>query len=185
MVSKLGRRHVISGRMLLAMFNKRSLTARAFANPKMKSPTAINRDPTLRAVEIPSANGIADARSIAKLYGLFATGGVELGITKQTLDDLMADAIPPSGGLQDLVLKTRMNFSLGFSKPDADFDYASSFRAFGTPGAGGSFCFADPDARLGMAYIMNQMGPYLLDDPREKALRDATYRAVSKLGPGT
>ncbi len=31
---------------------------------------------------------------------------------------------------------------------------------------------------------MNQMGSYLVDDPREKALRDAAYRAVSKLGPG-
>ena len=69
-------------------------------------------------------------------------------------------------------------------KPDHDFDFASSARAYGTPGAGGSFGFADPDARLGMAYIMNQMGGYLVDDPREKALRDATYRAVSKLGPG-
>ncbi len=68
--------------------------------------------------------------------------------------------------------------------PDRDFDFASSMRGFGTPGAGGSFGFADPDARLGMGYVMNQMGSYLVDDPREKALRDATYRAVSKLGPG-
>jgi hypothetical protein len=31
---------------------------------------------------------------------------------------------------------------------------------------------------------MNQMGGYLVDDPREKALRNAAYRAVAKLGPG-
>jgi len=50
--------------------------------------------------------------------------------------------------------------------------------------AGGSFCFVDPDARIAMAYIMNQKGPHLLDAPREEALRDATDRAVAKLGPG-
>ncbi len=69
-------------------------------------------------------------------------------------------------------------------KPSPVFDYASSPRGFGTPGSGGSFGFADPDARLGMGYIMNRMGHHLVDDPREKALRDAAYRAVAKLGPG-
>jgi hypothetical protein len=28
------------------------------------------------------------------------------------------------------------------------------------------------------------MGGYLVDDPRAKALRNAAYRAVAKLGPG-
>lgn len=185
LLTQLGKRHVIPARMIFAMLRKKSLTRRAFNNPKLKDLTSINRDPALRAVEIPSANGMADARSVAKLYGEFATGGGTLGIRKQTLDDLMADPIHPSGGLDDLVLKTKTIFSLGFMKPDFDFDFASSPRAYGCPGAGGSFCFADPDARLGVAYLMNQMGHYLLDDPREKALRDATYRAISKLGPGT
>lgn len=184
LLTHLGKRNAIPGRMLLAMLNRKSLVARAFNNPKLRHPASINSDPRLRTVEIPSANGMADARSIAKLYGVFATGGRDLSMRKQTLDDLMADAAPPSGGQQDLILKTGMSFSLGFSRPDPDFDFASSPRAYGTPGAGGSFCFADPDARLGMAYVMNQMGHYLVDDPREKALRDATYRAVAKLGPG-
>lgn len=52
-----------------------------------------------------------------------------------------------------------------------------------TPGASGSFGFADPDARLSMGYVMNQVGGFLVDDPRETALRDAAYRAVAKLRP--
>ena len=43
----------------------------------------------------------------------------------------------------------------------------------GAPGAGGSFAFADPDARLGYAYVMNKLDFYLSDDPREQSLRDA------------
>ena len=57
--------------------------------------------------------------------------------------------------------------------------FGSSQRAFGAPGAGGSFAFADPDARLGYAYVMNKLDFYLANDPREKALRDAVYRAIS------
>jgi CubicO group peptidase (beta-lactamase class C family) len=52
---------------------------------------------------------------------------------------------------------------------------------FGAPGAGGSFAFADPDARLGHAYVMNEMDFYLSDDPREKPLRSAVDRAITRL----
>ena len=59
--------------------------------------------------------------------------------------------------------------------------FGSSQRAFGSPGAGGSFGFADPDVRLGYAYVMNRLDFYLTDDPREKPLRDAVYRAIARL----
>ena len=169
--------------MLFGLLNRRSLTGRAFGNPRLRNPTAFNRSPPLREVEIPSVNGIGDARSIARLYSEFATGGRTLGLASETLNSLMADAVPPTNGSEDLVLRTETTFSHGFMKPSRRFDFASSRAAFGAPGAGGSFGFADPDARVGMAYIMNQMGGYLTDDPREKALRDATYRALSRLGP--
>jgi CubicO group peptidase (beta-lactamase class C family) len=70
--------------------------------------------------------------------------------------------------------------SLGFLKPGAEFAFGSSQHAFGTPGAGGSFGFADPDARLGFAYVMNNLDFHMFDDPREKALRDAVHRSIGR-----
>ena len=70
-------------------------------------------------------------------------------------------------------------FSLGFLRPGPNGFFGSSQRAFGGPGAGGSFAFADPDAHLGYAYVMNKMDFHLVDDPREKALRDAVYRGIT------
>lgn len=76
-------------------------------------------------------------------------------------------------------------YSLGLLRPGPDLSFGSSPRAFGTPGAGGSFAFGDPDARLGYAYVMNKTDFHMFDDPREKALRDAVYRAIATLGRGS
>ena len=79
----------------------------------------------------------------------------------------------------DVVLGVETIFSLGYAKPFPDFRFGLNEEAFGTPGAGGSFCFADPAAQIGFAYAMNKTGFYLWDDPREKALRDAVYRSIA------
>jgi CubicO group peptidase (beta-lactamase class C family) len=84
----------------------------------------------------------------------------------------------------DAVMGMPSWLSLGFLKPGPQLAFGSSERAFGTPGAGGSFGFADPDARLGFAYVMNNMNYCFFDDPREKPLRDAVYRSIRQFsGP--
>ena len=83
----------------------------------------------------------------------------------------------------DEVLGVPSWYSLGFSA-GAELGFGTSQRAFGTPGAGGSFAFADPDTRLGYAYVMNKMDFYMFDDPREKPLRDAVHRAIKRLSGG-
>ena len=134
-------------------------------------------------VELPAGNGVGTARAIARAYSAFAAGGSELGITPETFARIIA---PPNRQRPlDEVLGIRSYFSLGFVRPGPETSFASSPRAFGTPGAGGSFGFADPDARLGYAYVMNKLDFYLVDDPREKALREAIYRAMSRLGART
>ncbi|MCW2588519.1 MAG: esterase [Mycobacterium sp.] len=161
-----------------AMFNKYSLPARAFlVAAGVSSAEAFNSD-EFRVVEMPAVNGTATARSIAKLYGAAATGASELGLTRGVRDALEAPAVPPTKGLRDKVVHTDTSYSLGFGKPMATFVFGSSDRAFGWPGAGGSFGFADPDTGIGFGYVMNKMGFYAHSDPRELSLRQALFRDV-------
>lgn len=130
-----------------------------------------------RNLEVPSGGGVGTARAIARAYSIFATGGRELGLRQETLDLLAAPAIPPTRGFHDECLKAEVQFSLGFMKPSAVWPFGSP-SSFGAPGAGGSLGFADPEARLGYAYVTSQMGTRLTGDPRDLALRDALYLAI-------
>lgn len=138
-------------------------------------------DPRLFEVELPAGNGVGTARSIARAYSAFAEGGAELGITPETMARITAP--PDVTHPWDEVLGVRTYFALGFLRPGPGYSFGSSPRDFGAPGAGGSFAFADPDARLGYAYVMNKLDFYLSDDPREKSLRDAVYRAMRAAAP--
>jgi CubicO group peptidase (beta-lactamase class C family) len=162
-------------RFVLALFNPFALTGPSLLFAKgIKSPEAFNRD-ELRVVEMPAVNGTATARAIAKLYGSAATASPELGLSADTLDALKKPASPPTGGLRDKMLHVDTTFSLGFNKPIPVCVFGSSDNAFGTPGAGGSFGFADPDTGIGYGYVMNKLGFHLVSDPREVALRHALF----------
>ena len=137
----------------------------------------VNSD-EIRALEIPAGNGTGTAQSLAKVHGVAATGGVELGLTPDVLDALKAPAVPPTTGARDVVGHADTSYSLGFNKPTTEFVFGSSGNAFGTPGAGGSFGFADPDTGVGFAYVMNRMGLHPFSDPRELGLHQALFRDV-------
>jgi len=161
---------------LFAMMNPHSLANRAFANLReLLVDVNFNRLDVL-SIELPAGSGIGEPRAVAAAYGAAVSG--KLGLTPPTLDALVRPAQPPSGGLLDLVLGIPMMYSLGYCKPTPDLPFGSAANAaFGTPGAGGSFGFADPDTGIGYCYTPNRLG-FALTDPRELALRDALYRDV-------
>jgi CubicO group peptidase (beta-lactamase class C family) len=163
--------------LVLGYLNPRSLTARTLGNPKLRSPGDLDK-PEYRRVELGAAGGIGTARAVAKAYGAFAAGGKDLGVRPETIAELSAPAPPPPAGSRDEVLKTDTSYSLGFFKPSAAFRFGTDEGAFGTPGAGGSFGFADPTAGVGFAYAPNRMGFHVWDDPRERTLREALYACL-------
>jgi CubicO group peptidase (beta-lactamase class C family) len=159
-----------------------SITYRTVMNPKFLTDHSNYSRRDVRSVEIPSANGIGQVRSIAKAYSVFATGGSELGINKETLEALTAPAMPPPLGWRDEVLQVDTSFSLGFVKPFHAFEFGVSHKAFGCGGAGVGFAYADPDAQVGFGYASNKMSFYGQDDPREKPVRDVFYRCLQSMG---
>ncbi|HEX4558005.1 MAG TPA: serine hydrolase domain-containing protein [Mycobacterium sp.] len=164
-------------RQVIALVNPFGLAARSIVLADGIKDADVNSD-ELRAIEIPAGNGTGTARALAKLYGIAATGGTQLGLTPDVCDALKAPAVPPTKGLRDYAGQADTSYSLGFNKPMSKWVFGSSGNAFGTPGAGGSLGFADPDTGVGFAYVMNRMGVHPFSDPRELALRQALFRDV-------
>ncbi|SMO64335.1 serine hydrolase domain-containing protein [Fodinibius sediminis] len=131
-----------------------------------------------RNFEVPSGGGVGTARSIAKAYSVFATGGRELNLRPKTVEALSAPAIPSENGFFDEGMKGEVQFSLGFMKSNPTIPFGSS-SSFGSPGAGGAMGFADPENGIGYGYVTSQMGTTLTGDPRDLALRKAVYSVIN------
>ncbi len=124
----------------------------------------------MHAAELPSSNGIADARSVARMYA--ATTGYIDGV-RLLEPNTVATACEVQSDGPDKVIMYPMRFGLGFILPPGLGPTGP--RAFGHAGAGGSLGFADPDLKLGFGYVMNQMelGPNAPE--RASALVEAVY----------
>ena len=130
--------------------------------------------------ENPSGNGIGTARGLAALYGEFAAGGKRIGLTPETLAAVFGPAETPRVDRLDRVMNLDSYFGLGFQKPNPDDGWFSENpAAIGFLGASGAIGVADPAYRVGFAYVTNRMSPGTqVNDPRERALQDALYRAL-------
>ena len=162
-------------RLTLDSFNPRSRIVRTLAGSQLP------HDPQriyAREFEVPSGGAVGTARAIALAYSVFASGGHELGLRHETLALLAAPAIPPARGFYDECLRGEVQFSLGFMKPCENWRFGGP-RSFGSPGTGGAMGFADPDAGIGYGYVTSRMGMTFTGDPRDVALRDALYSALS------
>jgi CubicO group peptidase (beta-lactamase class C family) len=133
--------------------------------------------PELRAAEVPAANGVTNARSMARMYaGL--TGPVEGGPAEALLTESQitkASETQTSGPDQVLYMET--TFGLGFMTSSAFAPYGGA-RSFGHAGAGGSVGFTDPEHGIGFGYVMNRMMQNLSGDPRSRGLVQAVYDAI-------
>jgi CubicO group peptidase (beta-lactamase class C family) len=123
----------------------------------------------VHATEMPAANGITTARSLARMYAatVGTVDGVRL-VDSGALDEARAEAV--NGPDACLVVPSR--FGMGFML-DGELTPMLSPASFGHAGAGGSLGYADVDANIGYGYVMNQMGGGIAGDPRTVALNEA------------
>lgn len=140
----------------------------------------------VHAAEIASANGMTNARGLARMYAALACGGAVDGVTLVDGRALARMIATSSASGSDAVLILPTRFSLGYMKSTDNRRCAAGMQeslllgeqAFGHPGFGGSIGFADPAERLSFGYTMNRMGEGVLLNPRGQSLIDATYRAL-------
>lgn len=154
-----------------------SMAAKAMNNPAgaMRMSTVNSR--AWRGAEVPAANGHTNARAMARFYGALARGGELDGVRVLSPAQIERCLTIESDGI-DAVVGVPMRFGLGFRLTQPAARYGPNPRTFGHTGAGGSLGFADPDAKVGFAYTMNQMGSHILIDPRVVALLEALYAAM-------
>ena len=94
---------------------------------------------------IPSSSGVADARSLARLFAATLDGSL-LGAAG------LAGLTTELARGTDAVLGVETAYSSGMQLPWPQLPWLSA-RSYGHEAAGGSYAFADPDAGIGVAWI--------------------------------
>ena len=125
----------------------------------------------VHAAEIPAANGITNAASLAKIYAatIAPVDGVRL-LSDATRDQARITVTPADEPDACLIMPT--TFGMGFMT-NGMFTPYSGPGSYGHPGAGGSIGFAQPERDLAFGYVMNRMAGNLAGYLRAQAIIDA------------
>lgn len=153
-----------------------SLVGRTFGNPVIETGAVNTR--AWRAAEIPAANGHGTARGLARIYGALACDGELDGVPVLSPAQIERANSEQSFGPDEVLSPLHTRFGLGFFMTQPMIPFGPNPRSFGHPGAGGSIAFADPDARVSVAYVMNQMQMGLAGDARGFRLIAEVYEAL-------
>jgi CubicO group peptidase (beta-lactamase class C family) len=141
----------------------------AYSNPPNISGAGIVNTPQWRSAEMPSTNTHASARGVCRLYTPLATGK-----NSRISPAVLRTACTEVSHGTDQILGRTTRFGHGFQLPIPERGFGPNAEAFGHYGAGGSLGFADPTAKVGFGYVMNQMGKGW-QNARNRALMDSLY----------
>ena len=154
-----------------------TVLGRALSGPSnLFSYSEMWNDRKLHAAEMPSSNGIASARGVARTYAaqVGEIDGIRL-LSPETVRN--ATRVRVDG--PDRVILVPMRFGLGYLLSPS-LCATCPEGAFGHAGAGGSLGFADPDRQLGFGYVMSQMRLGLTGDERAASLVEAVYASLPR-----
>jgi CubicO group peptidase (beta-lactamase class C family) len=144
----------------------------AYFNPPEFSGAGVINTTRWRTAELPSTNGHATARGIARIFAALLPDRSH--VSHIVAPGALADATSEQVYGEDLILHRPSRFGIGFQLTQAERMLGPNPHTFGHFGAGGSLGFCDPDARVAFGYAINTMGPRW-QNPRNRALIDACY----------
>lgn len=126
--------------------------------PGMKA--VVQGDMPLLDSELPSANGVATARSLARMYGAIANGG-EIDGQRYLSSELVAGLTGRPSLAPDRNLILPMAFHLGYHS----LPFPGVLPGFGHVGLGGSLGWAIPDKGLSFGFVHNRLlTPFVVTD---------------------
>src|SRR4051794_27921610 len=162
----------------LTQLDPNGLAFKTFAGPAVR--VEDNLTERWRRADIGAANGIGNARSVARIQSALACGGEVDGVrllspkTIAQIFEVQSDAV-------DLVLGMRLKIGVGYGLPWPEvLPFVPEGRVCFGAGAGGSLVIADADRRLTVAYVMNTMAPCLIVGPSAAALAERVYDIVNR-----
>lgn len=165
---------------LTSLLGANSLTSRVMSGPSgLFAYDEMWNRPDILAAEMPSSNGVTNARALAALYASLI-GEVE---GRRLLREETVEAARTAHAVgADKVLFIPSTYGLGFMLPPS-LAPGCGPQSFGHPGAGGTLAFADPEARLALGFVTTKMRFDLTGDPRGAGLVDGVYRSLRRRAP--
>jgi len=164
-------------KVVAAMSDPSSMFSRALStNGALPTPHAATWNaPSVYAAELPAANGITNARSLARLYAA-CVGEVDgrRVLSEAALDRARVEQVRGPDG----VIIGESRFGIGFQLSTQTAPLLGE-GSFGHAGAGGALGFGDVSSEVGFGYVQNQLGASLTGEPRTAAVTDALRRALA------
>lgn len=158
---------------------ERDVLSRIYAGGGIVNERFVVNDRDFLRAQMAGVNGVATARSMARLYGCLACGGTIDRVRLLSPETVRFAHVPIAAGLDQLTHKP-LAFSTGFEIQSELQWYGPAVAAFGHSGAGGSVHGAWPHLRTGFSYSMNLMRRDD-QDGRAQRLLGALHDIVSRV----
>lgn len=124
---------------------------------------------------LPALNGVATARSLAKMYAVLSMGG-ELDGVRLVSDSIIQQAREVQTRRADRVVLYPLHWKLGYHRTDAFIlDVPQAFGHFGLGGAGG---WANPELKLAFAFLHSGFPFTVRGQTRTVMMTAAVYESL-------
>ncbi|MBW2402566.1 MAG: beta-lactamase family protein [Deltaproteobacteria bacterium] len=140
-----------------------------------KNAKALFSHPAFWKACLPAMNGVATARSLAKMYAALSLGG-ELDGVRLVSEEIVRKAAEVQTKRADKVIFYPLHWKLGYHRTDAFLmDVPEAFGHFGLGGAGG---WANPALKLSLGFVHNSSPFSITGQTRTVMMTAAVYESL-------